>query len=500
MSDSLERQLLGLEARLSEVWSEHNETDGTKLTNVEFGQMVGPYRVRSFLGAGSFGVVYLADDIKSNRPVALKLPRLEVLLNKEKRKRFKIEVDIVSRLDHEGIVSLLASDVDEKSAMPYIACQWCTGPDLASYLADTQPSCEESVRLMANVCDAIHFAHQQGVTHRDIKPANIILHMEVDESDGLESLDRFVAKVADFGLARLADPVATTTKTGFVLGTPAYMAPERIISGLSGGSDDGVHAESVASDIYSLGAVLYEMLTGNLPSKSNSWLDVVRQERSSSLRVPLEWKSDTPPSLQKISETCLRKQPAFRYQNAADVADDLRRHLNGQPVVGRSVTFTSRFKLFFTQQDWMKIAGWFAIVSQCIFAFWMIMGDLFKIPFGLLSIQEYLGILPNLLVLAAIGSLSVILVGVGCLKKYSIAPFIGAGLVMYNLYVPVRALGGDPTVFSEIYTNNDPYLSFMVHSIIVLAFGSQLILFVTAIVAQSTRLTRRDKRNSLPRR
>jgi len=492
LSDSSDSELFDVETKLEALWGAQDKNVIPAQTGVQFGQMIGPYRVRAFLGAGSFGLVYLADDVKTNQPVALKLPRIEVLLDKEKRKRFRIEADIIGRLDHHGIVRILRSDVDE-SAMPYIACDWCTGPDVAAYLDELQasdqglPSWEESVRLMAKVCDAIHFAYEQGITHRDIKPANVILHRGIEANESAEGLDRFVPRITDFGLARLADPVETTTRTGVVLGTPAYMAPERILAGLSADGETQSHSESVHSDIYSLGAVLFELLTGSPPAKSNSWLELIRNERKSTLSSGLAWPNDVPPALRNITETCLRHHPRIRYRTARDLGDDLRRFLKGDArdaPVGRPIGVAGRFQLWFSSQDWMTAAGWFAIASQTIFAVWMILSDLFKIPFALVTANEYFDLLPMLFLIGLTSSASVIVAGVFCLKRKWWAPYVGAAISAYNLYVPIAALMGNPKMFTKIYRANDPYLSFQLHLVIVITFLPQVVLFGLAIASR----------------
>ena len=489
MSESSDSELFDVESKLEALWGTQGGEGVVPQTGVQFGQMIGPYQVRAFLGAGSFGLVYLADEVETKRPVALKLPRIEVLLDKEKRKRFRVEADIIGQLNHPGIVRILRSDVDE-SAMPYIACDWCTGPDVAAYLDELRasgqglPTWEESVRLMAEVCDAIHFAHEQGITHRDIKPANIILHRDIQRDEQAEGLDRFVARITDFGLARLADPVETTTRTGVVLGTPAYMAPERILAGLSADGEAASHSESVHSDIYSLGGVLFELLTGSPPAKSKSWLELIRMERKSTLNSELVWAKDVPPALRTITETCLRHHHWIRYRSAGDLGDDLRRLSNGEAPVGRPIGVAGRLGFWFTSQDWITTAGWFAIVSQTIFAVWMMLGDVFKVSFGLLTPEEYFAMLPMLLAIALRDSATVILAGVFCVKRKWWAAWVGACLAGYNLYAPVMAFLGEPQMFPDIYEANNPYFSFFVHLINAIIVFMQLVLFVFAIASR----------------
>ena len=475
---------VNLESRLNQLWQLDQSTEAQ--AGVRFGQVVGQYKIRAFLGAGSFGLVYLADDLETRRPVALKLPRIEVLLDEGKRKRFQVEAKIIGRLDHPGIVRVLRSDFDQ--AMPFIACDWCTGPDLSAWLLELRnenqslPPWEQSVRLMKRICEAIHFAHENGITHRDIKPANVILDRKLDAPDSAVGLDQYAARITDFGLARLADPAATSTRTGVVLGSPAYMAPERIIAGLANEDRVADHSVSVAADVYGLGAVLFEMLAGTTPAQASSWVELIRSE-SSGVRKKVDWNSsNAPEGLKKTVEACLRWDPESRYPTAGAVAEDLGRLLNGQEPKGCPVGLARRCRLWFRRRDWMSSAGKFAMLSQAIIAIWLMLGDVFKIPFGLLTVESYFGLLPQLLLIAAWSSLSVIVAGWFCAKRKLWAALLGVLIVSINLYSPICALCGDPQMFREIYQSNNPYLSFLIHLVIAITFLLQLILFLVALV------------------
>ena len=443
--------------------------------------------------------MYLADDTRDSTPVALKLPRLEVLLDDQKRKRFRVEADIIRQLEHPGIVRIRKSGVDD--TLPYTACDWCTGPDLAVYMDElrarnTLPPWQESVRLMLKVCQAIKFAHENGITHRDIKPANILLDRIIPgkDADGDQGLNQFAPRITDFGLARLADatPLATSTRTGVVMGTPAYMAPERILAGLAVEQETIQQAVSPATDIYSLGAVLFELLCGAPPASSQSWLELIRNENRTT-DDSLQWTASVPAPVKKVVAACLRGNPETRYSSVAQLEADLLRLHDGQPPIGRPIRLPQRFNQWFRSKSWFAMAGWFAIVSQAIIASWLITADIFKVSFGLLTSAEYFELLPQLMLIAATNSLSVIVCGWLCLRRWAWAPCIGLLLAGWNLWSPLKALFGEPFIFENIYNSSSPYMQFSIHLVIAFVTAIQLLLFGTAVIERL--LDFRSKRN-----
>ena len=467
------------------------------------GRAVGPYRVRSLLGSGAFGVVYLARDTRNNQNVALKLPRLEVLMDSEKRKRFEIEASIGASLDHPGIVAVFESGTS--GSLPYIATQWCDGSDLGQWLADCEkghqplPTWRQAAELIADVAEAVHYAHQQGVAHRDLKPANVLLEFkktmeETGTGLGEEGLSQFRAKVSDFGLAKLSQAPITDTRSSLLVGTPVYMAPERI-AGQTAASDQSLSNQgAILADVYSLGAMLFELLTGKPPLSGANYLELVGQAvqlaNASPGRHPEGIPQGLPNGLSKIISACLRSRPGFRYQSAADLAIDLRRCLNGESVSGVPVTLRTSFRYWVANRDWAAIAGWFAVGSQVLFTAWMVLSDLFKIRFNLLTSEQYIEMLPQLLWIAATTSLTTIVIGVLCICGFRWARWVGAGLAAYNLWPPMLAMFYKPCFFSEIYANSEPYFTFQIHLVISLIFMYQLVLYLLAIAVPWLKLKR----------
>ena len=222
-------------------------------------QRIGPYLLQQVVGAGSFGVVYLARDTKLERAVALKLPRLEVLLDTDKRERFAAEAAMVAKLDHPGIVRVYEAQLD--GPQPYIASAFCDGPNLAEWLAARKhpSSWQTIIPMMADIAEAVEYAHSKDVLHRDLKPANILLASPEDVDHDLADEQTappfsFSAQLTDFGLAKFCDLETADTRSSQMIGTPLYMAPERL---------EGSATTAVA-DVYSLGVILFETLTGKM--------------------------------------------------------------------------------------------------------------------------------------------------------------------------------------------------------------------------------------------
>jgi len=211
-----------LDSRLERLWSGDHEF-GALHTGLKRGQQVAHFRIRALLGCGAFGFVYLADDSRTDQPVALKLP--------DKRQRFGVEAGVAEKLEHPGIVKVRESDLT--GPVPFIATEWCDGPDLSQWLAirleDKLPVPEwrNVVELVAAVADAIEHAHEKGIAHRDLKPANILLNSSNEDTDS-QGLRQYKPQVTDFGLAKLDELAVADSRSSLMIGTPMYMAPERL--------------------------------------------------------------------------------------------------------------------------------------------------------------------------------------------------------------------------------------------------------------------------------
>jgi serine/threonine protein kinase len=289
------------------------------------GVRVPGYEVIARLGEGGMGTVYRARDERLKRLVALKVLRGGVTAAAKHFDRFLAEAEAIARLQHPHIVQVFAvgewSPPGEANSLPYLALEYVNGGSLDKVFAAGRLEPGEAARLVKTLAHAVHAAHAAGVIHRDLKPANVLLAPAVAGNSG--SLPFGFPKVADFGLARLLDADQRQTLTGAVMGTPAYMAPEQA----EGRADIGP-----AADVWALGVILYEALTGRVPFKGDSVLTTLDLIRSCPPRPPRELRDDVPAGLEAICLRCLEKDPASRYATAAELADELSRSLAGEPA------------------------------------------------------------------------------------------------------------------------------------------------------------------------
>ncbi len=284
---------------------------------------IGDYDIIEELGQGGMGVVYRARHRTSGRDEALKVIRAGELATPEERRRFLGEIQAASTLQHPNIVSIYY--VGEHAGLPYYTMRLLCAGTLADRMADFRAPAA-AARLVATVARAVHHGHQRGVLHRDLKPANILLDEEGQPH------------VTDLGTAkRIAEPgqreQTLRTEQGVVIGTPMYMAPERVRGG-----DQGV---TTAVDLYSLGVVLYELLTGRLPFEGDPGT-VLRAVLEREPIRPRAVAPGVPRDLETICLKCLEKDPSRRYRSAEELADDLDRFLRGEPIAARPASRAGR--------------------------------------------------------------------------------------------------------------------------------------------------------------
>jgi tetratricopeptide (TPR) repeat protein len=277
---------------------------------------IGPYGILRVLGSGGMGIVCTARQDRPQRIVALKMLLADPRAGRQRLERFRSESAILARLRHANIVHIL--EVGEHAGHAYFTMEFAEGGSLAQKLATAPLSAGDAAELTRTLARTIDAVHQQGIVHRDLKPSNVLL-----AGDG-------APRIADFGLAKeLAEEARSErTETGAILGTPGYMAPEQ-----AAGNNRDI---GPAVDVYALGAILYECLTGRPPFKAATLLETLEQVRTQE-PVPPSRLLRVPTDLQTICLKCLAKEPGRRYGSAAALADDLDRYLQGKPIQARLV-------------------------------------------------------------------------------------------------------------------------------------------------------------------
>lgn len=281
---------------------------------------LGKFKLLSELGAGSFGYVFRAWDTELERTVAVKIQRAGSLVNEEEANRFMQEARSVAQLHHPGIVSLYEIGQTEEGVC-YLVTELIEGQTLESHLKSKTYAPRDAAHLIAQVGDALQYAHAHGIIHRDLKPSNILIDPEQHPH------------LMDFGLAKRSTGQVSLTSDGRIMGTPAYMSPEQ--------ARGESHLVDGRTDIYSLGVILYEMLTGVRPFQGEKQL-LIMQVIEDEPRPPRRLNDHVPRDLETICLKAMSKSCSRRYQTAGDFADDLRRYLEGKPIKARSFGIAER--------------------------------------------------------------------------------------------------------------------------------------------------------------
>jgi serine/threonine-protein kinase len=276
---------------------------------------VAGYELLGELGRGGMGVVYKAREVRLNRVVALKMILAGDHAAPDAAARFRVEAEAVARLHHPQIVQIYA--FGDQDGRPYFAMEYVAGGSLTDRLDGSPWIIRDAARLVEMLARAVHEAHRLGIVHRDLKPANVLM-----TAGGMP-------KLADFGLAKWLDVGSGLTRTEHVLGTPSYMAPEQ--------AEGATRTVGPAADVYSLGTILYELLTGRPPFRAATALETLEQVKSAEPVSPARLRPDCPRDLVTICLKCLEKQPARRYTSAAELGDDLARFEAGDPIRARPV-------------------------------------------------------------------------------------------------------------------------------------------------------------------
>jgi serine/threonine protein kinase/tetratricopeptide (TPR) repeat protein len=327
----------------------------------EVPQSVAGYEVLGVLGRGAMGVVYKARQRGLQRLVALKMILSGEHASELDLARFRAEANAVAQLQHPGIVQIY--EVGEDARRPFFSLEFVDGEALDKKIQGTPMAPAQAADLVQKMAEAMAYAHQHGVVHRDLKPANVLMML-----DG-------TPKIGDFGLAkRIDENESGLTRTGVVMGTPSYMSPEQAEA----------RADDVGplSDVYSLGAILYDLLTGRPPFRGTSVMDTLQQLRTREPVPPVQLQPGVPHDLETICLKCLQKEGAKRYASATELAADLKRFLNGEPIHARPVSRAERLWRWCRRNPGKAAASAAAVLGILIYALSV------SVLAGLLNVQK----------------------------------------------------------------------------------------------------------------
>ena len=313
---------------------------------------IGRFELMEQLGYGSFGIVWKAKDTQLDRTVAVKIPR-HAQPDRERTEKFLREPRAAAQLKHPNIVSVL--EIGSDGDLIYIVSDFIDGVSLADQLTGRRFTYREAAKLCAKIADALHFAHQKGIIHRDLKPSNVMLDRAGEPH------------LMDFGLAKREAGEVTMTMEGQILGIPAYMSPEQ--------AKGNAHAADRRTDVYSLGVILFELLTGERPFRGNVRM-LLKQVAEDLPPRPRKFDSHVPHDLETICLKCLAKQPSQRYSSAQEVAAELGRFLNREPILARPVGPVVRVWQWYYRNPTatMLTAGGYAVFVASVLIAWALMG------------------------------------------------------------------------------------------------------------------------------
>ncbi len=464
-------------ARLESLWP--TTVDRTRKTDASSVKRVAHFELQRPLGSGTFGIVYLAFDTQLKRQVAIKLPRLEVLIEADKRSYFANEASIAAKLNHPGIVPIYAAQLDGPE--PFIVSAYCGGLNLAQWLQreSQKNTWRASLELMRQVADAVQYAHEQGVLHRDLKPANVMLVIRRcslgSSQEQVDAPEEIVAQVTDFGLASVLGDRGLGTRSSRLVGTPIYMSPESLTCS---GKDD----LTAASDVYSMGVMLFEMLTGKLPIEGESYVEILDNlRRQLPFRVS-QLRPNLPPELSIVCAKCLEKNPVDRYRSASELSNDLQRCLSGQTITTRLPSVLRRLQIWSERPKRIINAGWFAIIWQSIVIAWATLSLMLLPTQTAISKSQWLSLAGDLVWGAFFSVGPVLLLGWFTVQKQRWAIYSGLILSIAKFPFFVRAMFERPLYFGGFYEQAGLF-SFIDHCLFVFCLAIQISLYVCAAIA-----------------
>lgn len=303
--------------------ADHAQGSSSGTESVPLPRMIQDYEIFEEVGRGGMGVVYRARHLTLNRLVALKMLLRGDFASVEETVRFRLEAEVTARMQHPNIVQV--HEVGSYQGRPFLALEWVEGGTLAARMEACSLSPLMACRLTETLARAVEVAHRQGVLHRDLKPANVLIaETSEDPKEWMSTV-----KIVDFGLAKPSEGSSSLTETGIAVGTPEYVAPEQAL-----GEKQHVGARA---DIFALGVIFYELLSGNPPFRGATPLETLQQVIHQEPLAPRRVNPEIPRDLEVICLKCLSKEPLRRYESAQDLAEDLRRYRNDEPIHARPV-------------------------------------------------------------------------------------------------------------------------------------------------------------------
>ncbi|MEO1979711.1 MAG: protein kinase [Fuerstiella sp.] len=337
--DRMARTVIGGDESLSDGDTVSDAAEFIDSTKTRFGDR---YVLLNGIARGGMGVVHRARDLILKRDVALKTIKSGELAGADEIRRFEVEAEAAAQLKHPNIVSIY--EIGEHDGQHYFTMELIDGRSLSALIQEKAVSPSLTAKYVRQIARGIHYAHRRGILHRDLKPSNVLI-------DGKHRIH-----VTDFGLAKRIETDSSLTATGQILGTPAYMPPEQ-----ASGQHDEV---TIRSDVYSLGAILYELLTRRPPFEGESAIDVLVKVINETPRNPRMLNPDVPLDLETICLKCLEKERSRRYETAQDVADDLRSFLRGEPVVARPLGPVERSWRWMRRRPAIAFLGFTTLIAS----------------------------------------------------------------------------------------------------------------------------------------
>lgn len=440
-------------------------------------EIIGQFELSRVIGAGGFGIVYEAIDTVLQRTVAIKIPR--ELPDNDAKAAFLMEARAVANLEHVNIVPVYeAGEIDGQC---YLASAYCGGGNLAALIeSNTVFSWRVIAEMMERMALAMSHAHHRGVVHRDLKPANVVLAQPMDpnDQDVVPEL-----RITDFGLARIAEMQQSQSESSVLVGTPCYMAPEQL-------TDEG-HSQPELADIYSLGVILYQLLTGQKPYDAKSFVGVVDQIRNCEPIAPSLIRDDVPNDLETIALKCMNENPDSRYADCQSLADDLRSFINGKSIRSRPPSVAQHMLRWLRSPKRMVEAGTFSIFVGVATPLWIFTIVAFIIAEDL---EADIGaeMIPQTLLVCF--GLLVPLVYIGYQTRIGNTKWLVPGLVfsLFSLCLVAPPLFGNIYVFPKLYERY-PLGRIIAYSLLTIEHLVQVVQYGILVFIKRDHFSRRGK-------